>query len=112
MRDGVLQSEQRPGANEQYILSSVRLGDWIGDVVSIRERVVRDALAGYEISANESADRLAVLGRDWRIHAHPSGDIGRVPLPADPDQGEALPHFESRQTKRSVPPWKKAFGCR
>ena len=57
------------------------------------QRLLHRLLVHDEIGANETGDRLA-LGTfcDRRVETHQAGFIAHIPLPADPDQGDAAPH--------------------
>src|SRR5882672_1896064 len=61
--------------------------------------MAEQGVAGFcgkdEIRAHPAGDRLAVVGRHWRIKPQHSLVVRHIELPAQPDQREAAPHQKS-----------------
>ena len=85
-----------PVAHGQHVDGVVRVLDPVGPVVAVGERVVIGSAADHEVGPHQPLDGGAVrVGRDRRVHPHAERVVvGDVPLPAQPEEREPVPHQE------------------
>ena len=84
------------GADGEHVVRVVDVGRRIGDVVAVGHVQHVGCLVHHPVAADEAGDRRAVEVPGARdAEAEAARAVARdVPLPADPDDGEALPHEE------------------
>ena len=78
------------GAHVEHVIGASGLDHGIGVVAAIGNGGHRGVGAGNDVAAHETGDRRATERRNRHRHPHAAGR--HVPLPAHPEQREALRH--------------------